>query len=204
MSEEKKPSQKDSPKQEESPQDLKSTPKDEMGKIPIAHGDKIEDAVGERSTIEELEDLKNMIRKAEKVSDPEMSDEEEMDDEGYKKRAADRLQKLRNLTFNRSDENSNKEFEEVPAYVRRNMELYSEKNVVRGFYSDIDKSSQGKSLYSDNNLTLFFDLEEYDQEEIIEIVGLLSDLYHSIGGDRLTIKTINTFELFPVENPVLV
>lgn len=54
-----------------------------------------------------------------------------------KKKAADRLQKLRNLSFNINASDPNNEFESVPAYIRRNMELYNTTSNVENFYSKV-------------------------------------------------------------------
>ncbi len=42
-----------------------------------------------------------------------------------KRRATERLHKLRNLSFNVNSADPNNELETVPAYIRRNMELYN-------------------------------------------------------------------------------
>lgn len=57
--------------------------------------------------------------------------------EMQKKRAAERIQKLRNLSFNMNNSaDSNNEFDAVPAYVRRNMELFGNTlTSVENFYS---------------------------------------------------------------------
>jgi hypothetical protein len=63
------------------------------------------------------------------------------------RRAADRLQKLRNLSYNVNAADPNNEFETVPAYIRRNMELYNSSSQIENFYSSYevkeDPSSQG-------------------------------------------------------------
>ncbi len=55
--------------------------------------------------------------------------------EDLKRRAADRISKLRNLSFNINAVDPNNEFETVPAYIRRNLELYNTVNNVEHFYS---------------------------------------------------------------------
>jgi cell division protein FtsZ len=63
------------------------------------------------------------------------------------RRAAERLQKLRNLSFNVNTADPNNEFETVPAYIRRNMEMYNPKTEIENFYSSYevkeDPSKQG-------------------------------------------------------------
>jgi cell division protein FtsZ len=58
------------------------------------------------------------------------------DAEDQKRRAAERIQKLRNLSFNMNSTDPNNEFDSVPAYVRRNMELFGNTlTSVENFYS---------------------------------------------------------------------
>ncbi len=58
------------------------------------------------------------------------------DAEEQKRRAAERIAKLRNLSFNINAADPNNEFESVPAYIRRNMELYNSSLAnVEDFYS---------------------------------------------------------------------
>ena len=55
-----------------------------------------------------------------------------------KRRAAERLHKLRNLSFNINSADPNNEFETVPAYIRRNMELYNSNSHIESFYSNYE------------------------------------------------------------------
>jgi cell division protein FtsZ len=75
----------------------------------------------------------NMAAPASFIDDSMFDDAEEQ-----KRRAAERIQKLRNLSFNMSGggADSGSEFDNVPAYVRRNMELFgSTLTTVEDFYS---------------------------------------------------------------------
>lgn len=45
-----------------------------------------------------------------------------------------------------------------------------------------------------SGLNFIFNLDEFDAEEISDIIALFSELYRSIGGDSLTIRNIETFE----------
>jgi ribosomal protein S1 len=47
---------------------------------------------------------------------------------------------------------------------------------------DPNRSSSGE------NFSLYFDLNEYSQADIAEMISLLSDLYRSVGGDALVIE----------------
>jgi cell division protein FtsZ len=79
-----------------------------------------------------------------------------------KKRAADRLQKLRNLSFNLNAADPNNEFESVPAYIRRNMELYSNSSTVENFYSNYSVNSDGKNQASISTINTFLDGKKPD------------------------------------------
>ncbi|HEY6955398.1 MAG TPA: cell division protein FtsZ [Flavisolibacter sp.] len=63
--------------------------------------------------------------------------------EDQKRRAAERLQKLRNLSFNINAADPNNEFEAVPAYIRRNMELFNNSSTVENFYSKYEVRDDG-------------------------------------------------------------
>ena len=63
--------------------------------------------------------------------------------EDQKRRAAERLQKLRNLSFNINAADPNNEFEAVPAYIRRNMELHNSNSTVENFYSKYEVKDDG-------------------------------------------------------------
>ena len=68
------------------------------------------------------------------VEDPPVADESGE----QQRRAAERLHKLRNLSFNFNSADPNHEFENVPAYIRRNMELYNTISTVENFYSNYE------------------------------------------------------------------
>ena len=78
------------------------------------------------------------------AEEPALQDEAE----GLKRRAAERINKLRNLSFNMNAADPNNEFETVPAYIRRNLELYNTLNNVETFYSQYevkaDKNNHGE------------------------------------------------------------
>lgn len=78
------------------------------------------------------------------AEEPAMPDEAE----DQQRRAAERLRKLRNLSFNINAADPNNEFDTVPAYIRRNMELYNTISSVENFYSNyevkVDENNQGQ------------------------------------------------------------
>ncbi len=66
------------------------------------------------------------------VEEPAVQDEAE----DLRRRAMERIAKLRNLSFNSNASDPNNEFETVPAYLRRNMELHNSIADVESFYSN--------------------------------------------------------------------
>ncbi len=67
------------------------------------------------------------------VEDPALQDEAEE----QKRKAAERLNKLRNLSFNINAADPNNEFEAVPAYIRRNLQVHNTAlTSVEKFYSN--------------------------------------------------------------------
>lgn len=81
-------------------------------------------------------------------------DEEE---EQQRRKAAERLQKLRNLSFNIYGNDVNNDFDTVPAYVRRNLELYSTISPAENFYSNYTVKADENNQAHLNNLNSFLD-----------------------------------------------
>jgi len=82
--------------------------------------------------------------------------------EDQKRRAAERLQKLRNLSFNINAADPNNEFESVPAYIRRNMELYNTVSSVENFYSNYTVKDDGKGSANISTINTFLDGKKPD------------------------------------------
>jgi cell division protein FtsZ len=92
------------------------------------------------------------------VEDPAMRDEAEE----QKRRAAERLQKLRNLSFNVNTADPNNEFETVPAYIRRNMELYNNNSQVENFYSNYEVKNDQNNQTQISTINTFLDGKKPD------------------------------------------
>ncbi|HEX5654373.1 MAG TPA: hypothetical protein VFX58_14925, partial [Chitinophagaceae bacterium] len=92
------------------------------------------------------------------VEDPPMADETEE----QKRRAAERLQKLRNLSFNVNANDPNNEFETVPAYIRRNMELYNSNSLVENFYSNYEVKKDQNNQTQISTINTFLDGKKPD------------------------------------------
>lgn len=56
------------------------------------------------------------------------------------------------------------------------------------------KKTKGSKKKNKNDLTLYFDLNDFSKKEILDTLSLLSAIYQSIGGDGLEIKKMNTLE----------
>nr|MBC7613689.1 cell division protein FtsZ [Pseudopedobacter sp.] len=92
------------------------------------------------------------------VEDTAMQDETEE----LRRRAADRIAKLRNLSFNINAADPNNEFETVPAYLRRNMEIHNQIADVETFYSNYTVSSDDKNQAEINTINNFLDGKKPD------------------------------------------
>ncbi|MBA3675587.1 MAG: cell division protein FtsZ, partial [Chitinophagaceae bacterium] len=115
------------PKRSEEPQPLQ--------KLPQVEEPAIEMQLVEKKTLE----IVNEQQETKPVQPIELANEDEptMDEtEGLKRKAMERISKLRNLSFNINATDPNNEFEAVPAYLRRNMELHNSIADVESFYSN--------------------------------------------------------------------
>ena len=92
------------------------------------------------------------------AEDPAMQDEAE----GLKRRAAERINKLRNLSFNMNVADPNNEFEIVPAYIRRNLELYNTVNNVESFYSQYEVKADENNYGEISTLNSFLEGKKPD------------------------------------------
>jgi cell division protein FtsZ len=94
---------------------------------------------------------------------PEVEDSALQDEtEEQNRRAAERLHKLRNLSFNVNAADPNNEFETVPAYIRRNMELHSNNSQVENFYSNYEVKSDQNNQAQISTINTFLDGKKPD------------------------------------------
>ena len=96
---------------------------------------------------------------------PSFSNEPYTDDvEEQKKRAAERIQKLRNLSFNMNNAaDANGEFDAVPAYIRRNMELFGNTlTSVENFYSKYTVGKDENNQTQISSINTFLDGKKPD------------------------------------------
>ncbi len=92
------------------------------------------------------------------AEDPAMRDEAEE----QKLRAAERIQKLRNLSFNANAADTSNEFETVPAYIRRNLELYNTVSPAENFYSSLEVKADENNTGKISTLNTFLDGKKLD------------------------------------------
>jgi cell division protein FtsZ len=92
------------------------------------------------------------------AEEPAVQDEAE----GLKRRAAERINKLRNLSFNMNAADPNNEFETVPAYIRRNLELYNTVASVESFYSQYEVKAENNNQGEISTINSFLDGKKPD------------------------------------------
>jgi len=85
-------------------------------------------------------------------------------DEGeeLRRRAMERIAKLRNLSFNINTADPNNEFETVPAYLRRNMDINSQTSHVESFYSNYSVKKNENDQTEVSALNTFLDGKKPD------------------------------------------
>lgn len=96
-----------------------------------------------------------MISKVEEQAMPDETEE-------LRRRAMDRIAKLRNLSFNINAADPNNEFEMVPAYLRRNMELHNSIADVESFYSNYTVKSDENNQAEISTINTFLDGKKPD------------------------------------------
>lgn len=92
------------------------------------------------------------------VEEPAEQDEAEE----LRRRAMERIAKLRNLSFNINAADPNNEFETVPAYLRRNMELHNSIANVESFYSNYTVKSDENNQAEIGTINTFLDGKKPD------------------------------------------
>jgi cell division protein FtsZ len=92
------------------------------------------------------------------VEEPPQVDEAE----DLKRRAMERIAKLRNLSFNVNAADPNNEFESVPAYLRRNIELHNSIADVESFYSNYTVKSDENNKAEISTINKFLEGKKPD------------------------------------------
>jgi len=84
------------------------------------------------------------------------------DTDEHRRRAMERIAKLRNLSFNLNAADPNNEFESVPAYLRRNMELHNSIADVESFYSNYTVKSDQNNQAEISTINTFLEGKKPD------------------------------------------
>jgi len=110
---------------------------------------------------EEKEEPK--VRQTMPIMMPSVEELPPVDEAGdLKRRAMDRIAKLRNLSFNVNAADPNNEFESVPAYLRRNMELHNSIADVESFYSNYTVKSDENNKAEISTINTFLEGKKPD------------------------------------------
>ncbi|WP_114789548.1 cell division protein FtsZ [Niabella yanshanensis] len=145
---------------EEAASPAKEVKTEEPLKNPFTVYEKEEVIEIEKTTIS----ISSMEKEKEKEVEPTISalndayEEEEM----RKRRQLERIQKLRNLSFNVNSNDPTDEFENVPAYIRRNMELKNNTSHIESYYSKFEVSSDDQNHGQINTINTFLDGKKPD------------------------------------------
>jgi cell division protein FtsZ len=121
----------------------------------------IDFTVFEKQTVEE----KNVASITSIVSEDEISVEHSAipdESEDLRRRASERLAKLRNLSFNTVSTDPNSEYDTVPAYLRRNMEKQVQIADVETFYSHYTVKNNSENQIELNTINSFLDGKKPD------------------------------------------
>ncbi|SFQ53129.1 cell division protein FtsZ [Parafilimonas terrae] len=86
------------------------------------------------------------------------------EEEEQKRRAEERIHKLRNLSYNMNSMDGNNEYENVPAYVRRNLELFGNNKLttVEDFYSKVAVKKDDNNNTQISTINTFLDGKKPD------------------------------------------
>ena len=113
------------------------------------------DAVEEKGELKVHQTMPIMMPQAEELPPADEAGE-------LKRRAMERIAKLRNLSFNVNATDPNNEFESVPAYLRRNMELHNSLANVESFYSNYTVKSDENNKVEISTINTFLDGKKPD------------------------------------------
>jgi cell division protein FtsZ len=121
----------------------------------------IDFTVFEKQTVEE----KNVAPITSVVAVNEISNDNSAipdESEDLRRRANERLAKLRNLPFNTGSTDPNSEYDTVPAYLRRNMEKQVQIADVETFYSHYTVKNNSENQIDLNTINSFLDGKKPD------------------------------------------
>ena len=104
-------------------------------------------------------EIKEPVFEAPAIELPPVFDEAE----AQKARAAERLQKLRNLSFNFNTSDTNNEYENIPAYVRQNLQVHNTTLAsVEKFYSSYAVGTDENNVAQISTINTFLEGKKPD------------------------------------------
>jgi cell division protein FtsZ len=114
-------------------------------------------------TMEEQEPAPAAARPVQVIDDNQGSSGGDLsEEEMQKRRAQERMARLRNLSFNPLNIDHNSEFDETPAYLRRNLELHNALANVEDFYSRATVRTDDNNQATINTVNTFLHGEKPD------------------------------------------
>jgi len=135
-------------------------------KAPINLQSSLESAETDFTVFEkQTAEVKNVAPITSVVSVNEMSNENSAipdESEDLRRRAKERLAKLRNLSFNTGSTDPNSEYDTVPAYLRRNMEKQVQIADVETFYRHYTVKNNSENQIELNTINTFLDGKKPD------------------------------------------
>jgi cell division protein FtsZ len=108
----------------------------------------------------EKEQPKTIIATMPNVEQDQVAEQEQQED--LSRRSLDRINKLRNLSFNINAADPNNEFETVPAYLRRNVEEHNQIANIESFYSNYTVKSDENNQAEISTINSFLDSKKPD------------------------------------------
>jgi len=116
-----------------------------------------------KDSLEATEEPEQNVQQAPPIMMSNVEDQALPDEtDELKRKAMDRIAKLRNLSFNINAADPNNEFESVPAYLRRNMELHNSIADVESFYSNYTVKSDQNNQAQISTINTFLEGKKPD------------------------------------------
>jgi cell division protein FtsZ len=116
-----------------------------------------------KNSLEATEETEPNVQQAQPIMISSVEEPLKVDEtDESRRRAMERIAKLRNLSFNLNAADPNNEFESVPAYLRRNMELHNSIADVESFYSNYTVKSDQNNQAEISTINTFLEGKKPD------------------------------------------
>jgi cell division protein FtsZ len=143
-----------------------SNPNDESLPVQItikADEPEVEMQLVEKTNHQAAEEAQQKVQQTQSIMMSNVEEPAQQDEaEELRRRAKERIAKLRNLSFNTNAADPNNEFETVPAYLRRNMELKNSIADVESFYSNYTVKSDDNNKAEISTINTFLEGKKPD------------------------------------------